>query len=93
MFLFFFFCLIFFFSAKGQSSYAEAMKQGDDAFKKGQYKTAINKYFAAEAFDPTKKNEVKDRVNKAFIAIETLRKKAENALEIIERGLKQNNQR
>jgi hypothetical protein len=51
----FLFCIALFLTAKGQSSYAEAIQQGDDAFKKGQYKTAINKYFAAEAFDPAKK--------------------------------------
>ena len=78
--LFFSFCMIFFVAAKGQKNYAEAMQQGDDAFKNGQYKTAINKYFAAEAFDPTKKNIVKDRVNIVFDAIEALRKKAEIAL-------------
>ena len=76
--LFFFLLMTFFVTAKGQSNYAEAMKQGDDAFKKAQYKTAINKYFAAEAFDPTKKDIVKEKVNKVFDAIEALRKKAED---------------
>jgi hypothetical protein len=72
--------MIFFVAAKGQSSYAEAMQQGDAAFNKGQYKIAINKYFAAEAFDPTKKDVVKEKVKRAFDAIEALRKKAEDAL-------------
>jgi hypothetical protein len=72
--------MIFFVAAKGQSSYAEAMQQGDAAFNKGQYKIAINKYFAAEAFDPTKKDVVKEKVSGVFDAIETLRKKTEDAL-------------
>ena len=77
--LFFISCVIFFVTAKGQSNYSEAMKQGDDAFNKGQYKIAINKYFAAEAFDPSKKEIVKEKVNKAFDRIEALKKKAEGA--------------
>jgi len=55
-----------------QSNYTEAVQQGDAAFKKGEYKTAINKYFAAEAFDPTKKEAVKGKVNVVFDKIETL---------------------
>ena len=71
--------MIFFVAAKGQSKYADAMKMGDDAFKRKEYKKAINLYFAAEAFDPSKKDIIKDRVNKVFDMIETLRKEAENA--------------
>jgi hypothetical protein len=76
--LFFFFFIILFASAKAQSSYTEAIRQGDEAFNKQQYKTAINKYFAAEAFDPAKKNTVKEKVNKVFDAIQAQRKKAED---------------
>ena len=71
------FCMVIFVTAKAQSSYTEAMQQGDDAFKNSQYKTAINKYFAAEAFDPSKKDSVKARLNRIFDAIENLRNKAE----------------
>ncbi len=78
--LFFVFCMIFFVTAKGQKNYAEAMKQGDDAFKNGLYKIAIKKYFSAGAFDPNKKDSVEIKVNMAFDAIEALRKKAEDAL-------------
>lgn len=77
--LFFFFYIIFFVAARGQRNYIEAMHQGDDAFNNGQYKIAINKYFAAEAFDPTKKDSVKAKVNRAFDAIETLRSEAVKA--------------
>jgi hypothetical protein len=55
--------MAFLLSAKGQNNYAEAKKQGDAAFKKGQYKLAIDKYFAAEAFDPTKKDMVTEKLN------------------------------
>jgi len=75
----FLFCMFLFVAAKGQSSYAEAIKQGDDAFNRQQYKIAINKYFAAEAFDPTKKDVVKAKVNRVFDRIDALRKEAEAA--------------
>ena len=65
--------------AAAQRNYAEAIQQGDAAFAKGEYKTAINKYFAAEAFDPSKKEVVKGRVNAVFDKIEALRKEAEAA--------------
>ncbi|MCB0535393.1 MAG: hypothetical protein KDD14_24510, partial [Saprospiraceae bacterium] len=61
------------FSAQAQNNYTEAIQQGDAALRRGQYKTAINKYFAAEAFDPSKKAVVQGKVNKAFDAIEALR--------------------
>lgn len=75
------FCIAGFFYAQGQHNYTQAIQQGNDAFNKKQYKTAINKYFAAEAFEPTKKDEVKVKVNLAFDAIEALRNKAEIALQ------------
>ncbi len=88
-FISFLFCMILFAPVKGQSNYTQAIQQGDEAFNRQQYKTAINKYFAAEAFDPSKKEEVKAKVNRAFDAIEALRKqavadklKAENALKM-----------
>ncbi len=68
-----------FISAKAQN-FAEAIKKGDDAFKSQQYKKAIDFYFAAAAYLPDNKGEVKDKVNMVFEAIEDLRKKAEGAL-------------
>lgn len=62
------------------NNYYDAMKEGNKAFDKGEYKKAINFYFAAAAFMPENKGEVKEKVNKAFDAIEALRKKAEDAL-------------
>jgi hypothetical protein len=75
----FIFFMFLFSIAEGQSNYIEAMKQGDSAFKKQQYKKAINYYFAAAAFQPENKGEVKDRVNLAFDRIEALRAEAEIA--------------
>lgn len=74
-----------------QNSYTQATQQGDAAFKKGEYKKAINKYFAAEAFEPGRKEEVRKKVNQVFDTIQSLRKRAElaegqanNALKAIE---------
>jgi putative chitinase len=70
------------FAVLGQRSYAEAIRDGDTAFiKKKNYKKAIDKYFAAEAFDPSKKEAVKVKVNKVFDEIVGLQKKAEVAEE------------
>ena len=76
----FLFCMFLFAFTKGQSSYAEAMQQADAAFNKGDYTTAYKKYFAAEAFEPSKKDIVKQKVTKVFNAIVALQKKAEDAL-------------
>ena len=54
--LYFFASTLIYLAGTAQSNYSDAIQQGDVAFKTGQYKTAINKYFAAEAFDPSKKN-------------------------------------
>ncbi len=75
--IFLFLIGIFLFAeAKSQTTYAEAIKQGDDAFNNGQYKVAINKYFAAEAFDPSKKDVVKEKLNLTFDRIDALRQEA-----------------
>ncbi len=60
--------------AFGQSpEYLDAIKQGDEAFIRGDYKTAIDIYWAAEAIDPTQQAEVREKVNTVFKQIETLR--------------------
>ncbi|MBK8968417.1 MAG: hypothetical protein IPM36_17485 [Lewinellaceae bacterium] len=66
-------------TAQAQNNYTEAIHQGDAALRRGQYKTAINKYFAAEAFDPSKKAVVQGKVNGVFDKIEALRE-AQDAL-------------
>ena len=74
-------------------NYAEAMKQGDAAFKNGQYKLAIDKYFAAEAFDPTKKETVKKKVKLTFDRIEELRQDAINSKRDAENALRKTEQK
>jgi len=84
--LLFLLCILcFVHTAHAQRSYAEAIQQGDAALKRGEYKTSMNKYFAAEAFDPSKKEVVKAKVNAVFDRIEGLRKKADDALEQVKK--------
>ncbi|MCB0534108.1 MAG: hypothetical protein KDD14_18035, partial [Saprospiraceae bacterium] len=66
-------------TAQAQNKYAEVIQQGDAALRRGQYKMAINKYFAAEAFDPSKKAVVQGKVNRVFDKIEALRMEADKA--------------
>lgn len=80
----FLFCIAIHVNSLGQSNYGQAIRdydqaiaKGDTAVSKKQFNKAIEYYFAAEAFDPTKKDSVKAKVNRAFVAIEALRKKAE----------------
>jgi len=60
-----------------QATYTEAMRAGDQAFKNKEFKKAINDYFAAEAFDESKKEIVKQKINLVFAEIEKLRQEAE----------------
>ena len=66
-----------------QRSYEEALRMGDDSLQQTKFKSAINLYFAAEAFDPTPEHKkvVQGRVNQAFDKIEALRKEADRAKE------------
>lgn len=73
------FSIIFFVTAKAQNNYDEAITQGNDAFQNGQYKLAINKYFAAQAFDPSKKDIVKEKLKLTFDKIDALRIEATNS--------------
>ncbi len=88
-FLFLLFCLCLVENAIGQTTYVEAMQQGDTAFKNGQYRLAIAKYFAAEAIDPAKKRIVKEKVNLIFDKIEALRQEAINSKKEAEAALKE----
>lgn len=65
-------------SVWSQNSYEEAIKQGDSALAKLQFPTAINKYFAAEAFNPSMKDSVKAKLTITFLEIERLRVDAIN---------------
>jgi Leucine-rich repeat (LRR) protein len=74
--LFFFLFMLFFSTAKGQRNYQQAIDSGYYYYNKGIYQTAIKKYFAAEAFDPTKKDVVNDSVNSVYLKIEALKNEA-----------------
>ncbi|HMO40057.1 MAG TPA: SUMF1/EgtB/PvdO family nonheme iron enzyme [Saprospiraceae bacterium] len=74
-------------TATAQRTYAEAIAQGDAALRQGAYKIAIDKYFAAEAFDPAKKETVRAKVNAVFEKIEALRREAEDARKQAEAAL------
>lgn len=62
-----------------QLNYAEAIERGDDAFRQGKYRDAINLYFAAEAFEPAQSAAVKAKVNAVFDRIEALLAEADRA--------------
>jgi hypothetical protein len=66
-------------TAQAQNNYTQAIRQGDAALRRGEYKTAIKKYFAGEAFDPSKKDLVQRKVETVFDKIEALRVEAEQA--------------
>ena len=78
-FLFLVLNILFFAAANAQSSYTEAIQQGDSAFNKREYKTALNKYLMAGSFDPTKKDTVRIKVNNVYDRIDALRKEADKA--------------
>jgi len=66
-------------SLLAQSNFQEAINQGDEALKNKDYQLAINKYFAAEAFDPEMKDTVQAKVNEVFRTITNLKDEAEKA--------------
>ena len=82
-------CITLFVTANGQTSYTEAMKQGDSVFNIGQYKLAIDKYFAAQAFDPAKKDVVKEKLKLTFGKIEALRQEAITSKQEAEQALEE----
>ena len=63
-----------------QNNAAEALQQGDAAFKRGDYQTALRKYNAAEAFDPNEAATVKAKIDATFDAIGKLQQDAQAAL-------------
>ncbi len=63
----------------GQNSYNEALDSARYYVKKEKIGKALKFYFAAEAFDETKKDSIKIYVEDAFLKIEKLKIEAENA--------------
>ena len=62
-----------------QSSYNEALKQGDEDLKRNDYSTALKKYLIAGYFDQSKKEVVYKKVNEVFTKIDDSRKDAIDA--------------
>jgi len=53
------------------SNYNEAIQQGDDAFRRAEYTTAIEKYRIAETFDQEQWKTVQEKIEKVYKAINT----------------------
>ena len=79
----------FFVTANGQTNYTEAMQQGDSVLRNGEYKLAVDKYFAAQAFDPAKKDVVKEKIKFTFDKIEALRQEAITSKQEVEQALRE----
>jgi hypothetical protein len=71
-------------------SYLDIIREGDKAFKNGQYTTAIVKYWAAEGIDPSQKEEVQTKVNAVFKKLEGLLSEAEATVEKLNFEKRQN---
>ena len=49
-----------------QTDYSSALQQGQTALQRGDYETALKKFRAAQAFDPSKRTEVDKEIDKVF---------------------------
>ncbi len=58
------------------ADYRQKLLAGDEALRNGQFKLAIDKYDAAEAYDPHRKDVIRKRVKKVLEAVEELAEKA-----------------
>ena len=65
--------------ARAQRTCDEALTLGDSALKKQEYRKAIDFYFAAEAFDPARKDLVQQKINHVFDQITRLKEDADKA--------------
>lgn len=68
--------VVYFAPLKGQENYMQAIDSGDTRSKRGHYEEAINFYFAAEAFNPLKKEDVKGKINGVFKKIDSVKNDA-----------------
>ena len=57
-----------------QNNYNEAIQQGDAAFNRAEYPIAIQKYLVARTLAPNKIDDVKGKLDKVYIAINTNQK-------------------
>lgn len=70
------------------TEYLQILQRGKDALRKEDYQGAILKYRAAEAADPSKKEEVNVLIDAVFVAIEQKRVQAEEAKKRAEKAEK-----
>lgn len=61
------------------NTYSEAVARGSSSVNSQNYEEAVHYYFAAEAFEPSQRKQVKNLVDKAFVKITELKDKAELA--------------
>lgn len=64
-----------------QSNYIEAIQQGDNAFIRDEYATAIKKYLIAETFDQSKWKIVQEKLDTVYSIIEKKQKELEKTIE------------
>lgn len=67
-----------------QRNYNEAIQQGDEAQIQGNYTVALEKYYAAEAFEPQNSVVVRQKIKEVFDRIDALRAKAEEERDVAE---------
>jgi len=64
---------------KAPRSYEDCIRQGDRALQTGNFGVAIQKYFAAEAFDPSQRTAVQQRVEQVFAKMQALQQQTKEA--------------
>ena len=68
------------FSLFAQSNYNEAIQQGDSAFKRDEYTSAIKKYLIAETFDQSKWKIVQERLDAVYAIIDKKQKELKETI-------------
>ena len=68
---------LFFLSSFEQINYNTAIGKGDSLYKAGKFGEAIDLYLAAQAFNPLKKDTVKQNIKKVYTKITGLQKEAD----------------
>jgi len=69
-------CATFSMNLIAQSNYIEAIERGDVAFAKEDFQKALEYYFAAEAFDETKKVEVQRKISDVLLKVDAIKNQA-----------------
>lgn len=80
-------------NAQQVTNYQQALDRGDTLLRQGKFGEAINIYLAAQAYNPLKKDSVKQRITTVYITILALQKKADSlykTVSILNDNLKNN---